>query len=172
MDESKIRENYRKLTHYLMNHKLTISTMESATAGQIASLLTDCEGASAILKGAFVTYCNEAKIQQGVPAEIIDTYSVYSKETAEAMARACRSAYRADIGIGITGTMGNVDADNAAHSEVGEVYFAFCIGDKSFTFFKKLPKEKSRFAYKMAVAEAVYEELMGCLINEESPSKA
>lgn len=68
---------------------MTITTMESATSGQIASLITDTEGSSAILKGAFITYCNEAKIMQGVPAEILDKYTVYSKETAEAMAKAC-----------------------------------------------------------------------------------
>ena len=53
---------------------MTITTMESATSGQIASLITDTEGSSAILKGAFITYCNEAKIMQGVPAEILDKY--------------------------------------------------------------------------------------------------
>ena len=79
---------------------MTITTMESATSGQIASLITDTEGSSAVLKGAFVTYCNEAKIMQGVPAEIIDKYTVYSTQTAEAMAKACTAVYQADIGIG------------------------------------------------------------------------
>ena len=87
--ESDIRKNYRALTKCLIEKHLSITTMESATSGQIASLITDTVGASAILKGAFITYSNEAKIMQGVPAEIIDTYSVYSKETAEAMACAC-----------------------------------------------------------------------------------
>ena len=78
----------------------------------VASLITDTEGSSAVLKGAFVTYCNEAKIMQGVPAEIIDKYTVYSTQTAEAMAKACTAVYQADIGIGVTGTMGNVDPAN------------------------------------------------------------
>ena len=106
--EADIRNDYRKLTKLLIEKNLTITTMESATSGQIASLITDTEGSSAVLKGAFVTYCNEAKIMQGVPAEVLDTYTVYSKETAEAMARACAEAYNADIGIGVTGTMGNI----------------------------------------------------------------
>ena len=101
--------------------------MESATSGQIASLITDTEGSSAVLKGAFVTYCNEAKIMQGVPAEIIDKYTVYSKETAGAMAKACRKAYNANIGIGVTGTMGNVDPANPNVSVPGQVYFAIDI---------------------------------------------
>ena len=84
--ENEIRERYRLLTKKLIEKKLTITTMESATGGQIASLITDTEGSSSVLKGAFVTYCNEAKIMQGVPAETIKRYSVYSKETASAMA--------------------------------------------------------------------------------------
>ena len=76
--EQQVREDYQKLTKLLIQENLTISTMESATGGQIASLITDTQGASAIMKGAFVTYSNEAKIMQGVPEEILDTYSVYS----------------------------------------------------------------------------------------------
>ena len=60
--EKDIRDDYRSLTKQLIQKNMTISTMESATAGQIVSLITDTEGASAIIKGAFVTYCNEAKI--------------------------------------------------------------------------------------------------------------
>ena len=86
-DEKEIRADYRRLTKLLIEKNLTITTMESATSGQIASLITDTEGSSAVLKGAFVTYCNEAKIMQGVPAEIIDKYTVYSTQTAEAMAK-------------------------------------------------------------------------------------
>ena len=62
-NENNIRDNYHKLTKILISRNLTITTMESATSGQIASLITDTEGSSAVLKGAFITYCNEAKIQ-------------------------------------------------------------------------------------------------------------
>ena len=61
-DEKEIRADYRRLTKLLIEKKMTITTMESATSGQIASLITDTEGSSAVLKGAFVTYCNEAKL--------------------------------------------------------------------------------------------------------------
>ncbi len=126
-NESETRDHYHKLTNLLIERHLTITTMESATSGQLASLITDTEGSSAVLKGAFVTYCNEAKIQQGVPAEILEHYTVYSKETAEAMAEACRKAYDADIGIGVTGTMGNVDPANTEESVPGQVYFAIAM---------------------------------------------
>ena len=54
-DETEIRENYRGLTKFLIREHLTITTMESATSGQIASLITDTECSSAVVKGAFVT---------------------------------------------------------------------------------------------------------------------
>ena len=159
-NEKEIREDYRKITENLIQKGLTITTMESATSGQIASLITDTEGASAVLKGAFVVYSNEAKIKQGVPSEIIDKYSVYSKETAQAMAESCRKAYNADIGIGITGTMGNVDPANENASVPGSVYFAFSLNGEFKDYYVELPEQPTRFAYKMAVAKEIADELM------------
>ncbi len=157
--EKEVRQHYIKLTEYLIQHHLTITTMESATAGQIASLITDTEGSSAVLKGAFVTYCNEAKIMQGVSPEIIGQYTVYSKETAKAMAEACRNTYQADIGIGITGTMGNVDKANPENSVPGRVYFAVSLARGTSAYAVQIAGQPSRFAYKMAAAEAIYEVL-------------
>ena len=174
--EREIRANYEKLTKLLIRKHLTITTMESATSGQIASLITDTEGASAVLKGAFVTYSNEAKIQQGVPQEIIEKYTVYSEETAAAMAQTCLKAYHADIGIGVTGTMGNVDPANPEASVPGQVYFAIGmhngIGSEDGTiadqpviesFHLELEPQPSRLMYKLAVAEEVYKVLIAKL---------
>ena len=192
-NESEIRNHYHELTDLLIERGLTITTMESATSGQLASLITDTEGSSAVLKGAFVTYCNEAKILQGVPAEILERYTVYSRETAEAMAEACRKAYGADIGIGVTGTMGNVDPANPEASVPGQVYFAIAMrsvreeetvsgnptasspaasnptakGPASdiFTssYYVELVPQPTRLMYKLAVAEEIYQVLMGKL---------
>lgn len=165
--ESEIRSHYQDLTKLLIERQLTITTMESATAGQLASLITDTEGSSAILKGAFVTYSNEAKIRQGVPAEVLDRYTVYSRETAVAMAEACRKAYDADIGIGVTGTMGNVDPANSEASVPGQVYFAFAMRDGrsetdvlTTSYYVELAPQPTRLMYKLAVAEEIYEVLI------------
>ena len=158
--EAAIRNDYRKLTKLLIEKNLTITTMESATSGQIASLITDTEGPSAVLKWACVTYCNEAKIMQGVPAEVLDKYTVYSKETAEAMARACTEAYNADIGIGVTGTMGNIDLANPDASVPGQVYFAIGIKGEIQSYYVELDPQPSRLAYKLAVAKEIYDALI------------
>lgn len=159
-DEHAVRKDYAILTKRLIENNLTITTMESATSGQIASLITDTEGASAIFKGAFITYCNEAKLMQGVPAEILDEYTVYSKETAAAMAKACAKAYNADIGIGITGTMGNVDPANPDSSSPGQVYFAIDLKGNTETYYIELEPQPTRLSYKLAVAKEVYDALI------------
>ena len=162
-DEQEIRNDYKKLTLKLIEKGLMITTMESATSGQIASLITDTEGSSAIMKGAFVTYSNEAKIQQGVPKEIIETYTVYSKETARAMAEACRKAYAANIGIGVTGTMGNVDPANKEASVPGQVYFAISFNGEVRDYYREIIPQETRLAYKLAVAKEVVDELLKLL---------
>ena len=64
VDEMSVRKKYNKLTNDLIEKKLMITTMESCTSGQIASLITDTEGSSAVMKGACITYSNEAKVME------------------------------------------------------------------------------------------------------------
>ena len=132
--------------------------MESCTAGQIASLLTDTSGSSAIIKGAFVTYSNEAKIRQGVSENIINEYGVYSKETAAEMARVCRDFYDADLGIGVTGSFGNIDPKNK-DSVPGEVYFAISTREGTESFYCEVPEQPSRLYYKLYMANVIADEI-------------
>ena len=135
--------------------------MESCTSGLIISLLTDTEGSSAAVKGAFVTYSNEAKVMNGVPSETIDRYGVYSKETALAMAAVAKRAYGADISVGVTGTMGNVDPENE-DSNPGEVFFSIDIDTEggATAFLVNIPPLGSRYEYKLRVAELVADKIL------------
>lgn len=123
-------ENMNKLTENVIQKlkilKYKVATMESCTAGMVATTLTNVSGSSEVLKESFVTYSNEAKIRQGVPASVIQEYGVYSRQTAQSMAEAL--LLRNDIGIGVTGTLGNIDPANT-DSTIGDVYF--CIEDTS-----------------------------------------
>ena len=152
-------KEYELLTRELIEKNLTITTMESCTAGLLMSLITDTEGSSAITKGGFVTYSNEAKIMNGVPEEVIAYYGVYSKETAAAMAMACRSTYNANIGIGVTGTFGNVDPNNR-DSVPGQVFFAIDMDGTIQTYERVLENQESRNAYKYAIAKEIADELL------------
>ncbi len=159
IDEAKVRGKYEILTKRMIEQGSTITTMESCTAGQVASLITDTEGSSAVLKGALVTYSNEAKILQGVPEKIIETYGVYSAETAAAMAVACRNTYRADFGVGVTGSFGNADPNNP-DSVPGEVFFAIALGEETQCFHCRIPVQPSRLCYKLYMADVIVDVLL------------
>lgn len=102
----------KETVELLINSNKTIATMESCTGGGVANAITNISGASSIIKYSVVTYSNEYKIKMGVPKEIIEKYTVYSKETAIAMARAISNFADADYGVGITGRFGVIDPAN------------------------------------------------------------
>ena len=154
-----VRGKYRNLTLLLIRKNLTISTMESCTGGQVASLLTDTEGASAVFRGAYVTYSNDSKILMGVHADTIARYGVYSTQTADAMASTCRDVFRTDIGIGITGSFGNVDPNNA-DSVPGEVFFSIATAEKTSSFRVSIPALESRLDYKLYISDIIADRLL------------
>lgn len=129
--ESSTKKIYENLTKELIKYKYSISTMESCTAGLVATFLTNVQGASEIIKGAFVTYCNEAKVLQGVNQSTIDTYGVYSKETALDMAVACQNSYKSNFGIGVTGTLDRPDPNNTTTSGI---YYAISFNKDGQTY--------------------------------------
>ena len=157
--ESSVRQKYRDLTLLLIERGITISTMESCTAGQIASLITDTEGSSAVFRGSYVTYLNSEKIRLGVPAEVIDSYGVYSEQTASEMARLCRRDFRTDLGVGISGTFGNTDPHNS-DSVPGEVFFAISTAKETRSFHCTIPTQRTRFDYKLYMADAVADHIL------------
>ncbi|MEO8458860.1 MAG: competence/damage-inducible protein A [Chloroflexota bacterium] len=90
----------------LRERGLTLATMESCTAGLLASTITDVDGASDYFLGGYVTYATETKIAQGVSRDLIEQHGVISPEVACDMARAVRANLNADYGIGVTGITG------------------------------------------------------------------
>ena len=154
VDAEAVRKKYRALTLALIDRKLTVTVMESCTGGQISSLITDTEGSSEVFRGSCVTYSNEAKVLDGVPARIIEEYGVYSPQTALAMASACRKKFGADIGVGITGSFGNADPANG-DSVPGEVYFAIETAGGKQCFRCTVPVQDSRLSYKLYMADVV-----------------
>ncbi len=105
-------EDMRKIVRILESRNQTVATMESCTGGGVANLITNVGGASDVFHFAAVTYSNEYKIKMGVPKEIIDQYTVYSQETADAMSRAISEFSNSNYGIGITGMLNVIDPEN------------------------------------------------------------
>ncbi len=112
----------------LRDQGLTIALMESATGGAIASAITDIDGASDYFKGSLVTYATEAKIANGVPAEVPAQHGVISRETAEAMAAAARVRLGASLGLGITGIAGGTELEG---QPPGTMHIALTDGERT-----------------------------------------
>jgi len=109
----------KQLTHL----KQTVATAESCTGGKIAESFTAIPGASKYFKGSVVSYATEAKVNVlSIPQELIDKYSVVSKEVAEAMAKSAQKLFKTDYAIATTGNAGPDKGDSDA--EVGTVYIA------------------------------------------------
>lgn len=102
----------RKLVEKLIEKKKTVATMESCTGGGVSNAITNIEGASEILKYSAVTYSNEYKMKMGVASEVIDKYSVYSRECSDEMSKNISLFAGSDYGIGITGKLNRVDINN------------------------------------------------------------
>lgn len=119
------------IVKYLINNQISIATMESCTGGLLASLITDISDASTILKFSAVTYSTEYKIKMGVSKDIIDKYTVYSKETAIEMAKTISKFTNSDLGVGITGRLtSNLDEDKGVDlciydSRFNKIYTTF-----------------------------------------------
>lgn len=148
-----------RIINSLIDRQITISTMESCTSGMIASMITDTSGALAVFPGGFVTYLNETKVFAGVDEKIIKEYGVYSGECAKAMAETVREKLNTDIGIGITGTTGNLDPNNA-DSVQGQAFFS--IVWKESVFVDEIHVDvtgKSRHGIKQLYADRVFEKL-------------
>ena len=93
-----------KFAKLLADHKLTVSVVESATAGRLAYELSQTEYAGSILKGGIV--CYDACIKQdlmGIPKNLIDKFTPESAEVTKAITHALGKIIPADIYIGVTG---------------------------------------------------------------------
>lgn len=102
----------KEIIEELIKNDKTISTMESCTGGGVANAITNIEGASDVFKFSAVTYSNEFKIKMGVSKNVIDKYSVYSRETADEMSKNISLFTSSNYGIGITGKLNKVDKNN------------------------------------------------------------
>lgn len=72
-----------KLVKILEEKKLTISTCESATCGNLASIFGKVSGVSSVYKGGLITYSNDSKvILAGVDPNKINKFGAVSEEVA------------------------------------------------------------------------------------------
>lgn len=135
-------EQLDKIVKMLKEKNKYVSTMESCTGGGLVNAITNIPGASEILKFSAVTYSNEFKIKMGVPKETIDTYSVYSMETAIDMSKKISEFTNSNYGIGITGKLNRAAINNLAGDD-NMVYFSIYNKDTNTNYNDSIRVSKS-----------------------------
>ena len=103
--------------------KRHLVTAESCTGGWIAKVITDLADSSHWFERGYVTYSNEAKMQDlGVSKETLAAHGAVSEATVREMALGALRATGADIAIAVSGIAG--PKGGTPDKPVGTVWFA------------------------------------------------
>ncbi len=103
--------------------RLKLATAESCTGGLVAGALTAIAGSSDVYERGFVTYTNDAKIDDlDVLPDTIAEHGAVSEETACEMAEGALDYSNANISVAITGVAG--PGGGTKEKPVGLVHFA------------------------------------------------
>lgn len=101
---------------------VSIATAESLTGGLVCAALTDVPGASAVVRGAVVSYATDIKRDVlGVDGGLLAREGAVHPDVAGAMAAGVVGVLGADLGVATTGVAGPDPADG---QPVGTVYVA------------------------------------------------
>ena len=127
-------ESIEKLiANKLTSNNLTISFAESFTGGKISDTLVSVTGASSFFKGSLVCYSTASKVNNlNVDKDLIDKYSVVSKEVVESMALNVKKMFNSDYSLATTGNAGPTKGDS--NKEIGTVYIGLATPEKVFSF--------------------------------------
>jgi len=91
----------------LSSKKMSLSTAESCTGGEIATLLTSVPGSSDYYKGSVIAYDNAVKQQLlGVKEETLNKYGAVSEEVVREMAAGARALFNTDYCVATSGIAG------------------------------------------------------------------
>lgn len=113
----------------LIKYGLSLASAESCTGGMFAKTITDVPGISHVFNRGFVTYSNEAKIDElGVSALTLEKHGAVSDVTAVEMAIGAREVSDVDIGVSVTGVAG--PGGGTDEKPVGLCYICVSYGDE------------------------------------------
>lgn len=106
---------------------LTLATAESCTAGLVAARIADIPGASDVLRGGAVTYCDAVKRRVlGVSEDTLRLHSAVSDPCAREMAAGARELFEADMAVSLTGCAG--PGGGTLDDPAGTVYIGLADG--------------------------------------------
>lgn len=112
----------------LKPRRFKLAVAESCTGGLIGHRITNVPGSSAYYQGSVTAYsCEIKELILHVQHDTLYRYGAVSKQTALEMAQGVRRAFRADIGLAVTGIAG--PDGGMLGKPVGLVYTALAASD-------------------------------------------
>lgn len=151
------------LAEILNERKLTISTAESCTGGDLAKMITSNSGSSKHFIGGIVPYATDKKIEiLKVSQETVDQFTVVSEQVASEMAKGCQKLFDTDISLSTTGVAGPGKGEDG--KEVGTVFYTIRIKDQESTSKLYMP-HLDRLDFMYFVSQKILQDLVGLLIN-------
>lgn len=152
------------LAELLIERKLTISTAESCTGGELAKMITSNSGSSQYFLGGIVPYATEKKIEiLKVSKDTVDQFTVVSEQVAAEMALGCQKLFDTDISLSTTGVAGPGKGEDG--KEVGTVFYTIRIKDREVTSKLYMP-HLDRLDFMNFVSQKIIQDLVGLLISE------
>ncbi len=104
-----------------------LATAESCTGGGLSYWITSISGSSNWFERGFVTYSDDAKIEQlGVSTTTLKSFGAVSEETAREMAEGALLHSLANVAVAITGIAG--PEGGTVDKPVGTVWVAYALG--------------------------------------------
>lgn len=144
---------------------LTVTTVESCTAGALAARIVDVSGASQVLKQGFVTYSNKAKRQLvKVKKSTLKEHGAVSRKCAKEMAQGGALAAGADAALSVTGLAG--PDGGTPQTPVGTVFIGCCLKGRTEVLECHFQGDRTQIRVQ-AVAMALTL-LRDCLLKEET----
>ena len=127
--DGKLKAHAQQTLEALKAAKVTIITAESCTAGTIAALLAQAEGAGDILHGGFITYTKEHKAKAlGVAWRLLKEEGAVNADVVKQLASGALERSPATIAIAVSGVLGPKHDEDG--NPVGRVYFCVLAKDK------------------------------------------
>ncbi|WP_171161288.1 CinA family protein [Usitatibacter palustris] len=126
MEDDRITALARQLGEACHLRRRVLALAESCTGGGACEAITRIPGSSGWLDRGFVTYSNEAKMEQlGVKEDTLLDYGAVSEATAREMVLGALRWSRADTAAAITGIAG--PDGGSPGKPVGLVWFGWCV---------------------------------------------
>jgi len=156
------------LIESLIRRGQTLSVMESCTGGAFASEITNYSRSSSVFKRGYIAYSTEAKIEFGVPEEVIGKFTIYSPEVAMEMARCASELADSTYGVGITGQIDGYDPDNlGGNPDKVDVSIYSSVKNAYKNYSLDLKDSKVRKIKKDEIVDHIINELLR-LLNKDS----